>query len=151
MSLPPHALRPGEPGDRGYIIDSWLQSYRHSPFAAKLPDFAYWSRFGHVGVVESLLADPDTRVKVACLPDGGAWLYGYVVYTYAPSLILHYLFVAPEFRGIGAPGEGGFGRLLLGISMDTDSMSLSHLTADFSRRLARGRAVKFVNPYRRTT
>ena len=152
MSLPDHIIRPAEPGagpgDRGYIIDTWLQTYRHSPFARKLPDWAYWSRFGHVGLVEHLVDSPDTRFAVACLPDKQFWMYGWVAYTFVPGLIVHYVFVRDEYR------TQGFGRLLLdqvygGHSAAYPSLAVTHLTADFSRRLGQHRQILFRNPYRK--
>lgn len=148
MSLPDHIIRPAEPGDRGYIIDTWLQTYRPSPFARKLPDWAYWSRFGHVGLVEHLVDSPDTRIAVACLPEGGAWQYGWVAYTFVPGLIVHYLFVRQEFR------EQGLGRVLLdqvygGQSSAYPSLAVTHLTPGFSRRLGQRRQIVFRNPYKK--
>jgi len=156
MSLPDHIIRPAEPGDRGYIIDTWLQTYRHSPFATKLPDWAYWSRFGHVGLVEHLVDSPDTKFAVACLPEGGPWMYGWVAYATHPALTLHYVFVRDEYRRYvnrdehGDRVPGGFGRLLFEhMQLDALWPVVTHLTADFSRRLARGRPVVFRNPYRK--
>jgi hypothetical protein len=149
VNLPPYTIRPAERGDRGYIIDTWLQSYRSSPFAQKLPDFAYWSRFGHVGLVESIMDNPDTRIKVACLPDGGSWLYGWICSNLVG--LVHYVFVRNEFRRLGSgSGFGGFGvELLRAAGVDNyDPLGVTHLTPDFSRRLGRRSQIRFINPYR---
>ena len=137
---PPHAFRDGEAGDRGYIIDTWLQTYRRSPFASKLPDFAYWSRFGHVGVVEAMV--DAGRLLVCTLPEGGSWMYGWLCCDGLGAL--HYLFVRDEFRG------QGMGRALLNhFGFGDGRLVVTHLTTDFSRGLGRGRDVRFVNPYRK--
>lgn len=139
MKAPPsHAIRQAGPGDRGYLMDTWLQTYRASPFAKKLPDFAYWSDFGHVGLVESIVNT--VPGKVACLPDAPEFIYGYAV---SDGHFLHYLFVRNEFRG------QGLGRALLdAVGMAAGPLNITHLTPDFSQRLARGRTVAFTNPYR---
>lgn len=130
-----YAFRPAEPSDRGYIIDTWLQTYRGSPFARKLPDFAYWSRFGHAGLVEHLV-DQGT-ILVCCLPEGGPWMYGW---SCSIGETLHYVFIKHEFR------KQGLAAALLEFG-DKPSL-VTHMTTDFSQRLGRGRDVKFVNPYR---
>lgn len=139
MKAPPsHAIRAAGPGDRGYIIDSWLQSYRHSPFATQLPDWAYWSDFGHVGLVESIVGN--VPGKVACLPDDPSFIYAWVV---GDRHWLHYVFVRNEFR------EQGLARALVDAAgMAAGPLRVTHMTQEFSRRIGRNRPVEFTNPYR---
>lgn len=155
MTLPAHTIREANDGDRGYVIDTWLQTYRGSPFAKKLPDFAYWSRFGHVGIVEKFMqAALDNgsvyQVFVACLPSSPNYIYGWIAASaYWEGVIenkhqlLHYVFVRLENR------RQGFGQLLLNhVGLGAGPIRVSHLTPEFSAGLGRGRAVQFVNPYR---
>lgn len=145
-TLPLHQLRQGEPGDRGYILETWLQTYRGSPMGRKLPDWAYWSRYGHVGLVEDLLATE--LVAVVCLPSSPAFIYGWCCYgvthgqpgSLAP--VLHYVFVRHEFR------RQGFGRLLLE-ALEAPLLEVTHLTHDFTAAFERERSMLFLNPYRR--
>ena len=134
--LAPYVLRPGQAGDRGFVIDTWLQTYRRSQFADPIPDFCYWSRFGHVGLVEEMAET--AMFTVACLPGDERFIYGWSC-SDPVSGALHYVFVRQEYRG------QGFGTLLMGER--SRPLKITHITADFSRYLARG-PVLFVNPYR---
>lgn len=142
MSVPcalPITYRLATPGDRAYVIDTWLQSYRGSQFAMKLPDFVYWSRFGHVGLVEHLVEHED--ILIAGLPDDPSWMYGWLCHG---TDVVHYVFTRGEFR------NQGVARALLTADgfCASAGLGISHITIDFSRGLGRGREVKFVNPYR---
>jgi len=156
--LPPHTLRPMGAGDRGYVIDSWLKTYRPHwlrAYGGQHPqrqlESVYWSRFGHVGLVESLLDDaPGAAVGVLGLPEGGPWMYGWICASDGPhhrahGARLHYVFVRDEFRG------QGLGRRLLELAglLHLDPLTVTHMTPEFSQRLGRRRDVRFVNPYRK--
>lgn len=139
MSLPAHVIRPGGAGDRGYIVDSWLQSYRPSPFATQLPDWAYWSHFGHVGIVESIMES--SPALVACLPDARDFIYAWAVGDRRG--FLHYVFVRNDFR------EQGFAKALVdALGMSAGPLRVTHMTQEFSRRIGKSRKVEFCNPYR---
>lgn len=143
MTTPVHVLRPGRPGDRGYIVDTWLKSYQSSPFAKRLPPDVYWSRFGHVGLVEDLIAR--CFFTVACLPDDEDYLYAWYCFDELPTL--HYMFVRHDYRRLG------FARVLLArfadqYTVEGTPLKITHVTPDFSRYVARGWPVEFVNPYR---
>lgn len=128
--------RPMLAGDRAYVLETWLHSYRTAPMAARLPDWAYWSRYGHVGLVEDLLER--SEVTVLGLPEGGPWMFGWMCH--GPRR-LHYVFVRYEFR------RQGLGRRLIE-SLPGGEMAITHLTPDGSRLLAGcGRAPLTVNPY----
>lgn len=137
---PLHALRPAEPGDRGYVLQTWLESYRRSPWAQQLPDFAYWSKFGHVGLVEEMAYQ--SLVTVMCLPETPSWIYGWCCASDGPAEPqLHYVFVRHEFR------RQGIGRLLWEAA--GRPIRITHVTPDGSRMLgALGVGPEFVNPYR---
>lgn len=138
--IPSHALRPAEPGDRGYVLQTWLESYRQSPWAHQLPEFAYWSRFGHVGLVEDVAFR--SPVVVACLPETPSFIYGWCCHSAVPpEPVLHYMFVRHEFR------RQGFGRLLWEAAQRP--LRISHVTPDGSRMLSGlGVNPEFVNLYR---
>lgn len=143
MSLPPHQLRPAEDGDRALIIDSWLKSYRSSPWAKQLPDWVYWSRFGHVGLVEHLVAT--SRIIVACLPEDNAFIYGWAAVgrqLEGELLALHYVFTKQTFR------KQGFAGLLLSQVERGNNLPVTHITPAWSMGLGRGRQVRLLNPYK---
>lgn len=133
---PSHALRAAEPGDRSYVLDTWLSSYRRSPWAEQLPEWAYWSKYGHVGLVEELAYQ--SLVTVACLPETPSWIYGWCC---SGPGVLHYVFVRHEFR------KQGFGRLLWEAA--GCPARITHVTPDGSRMLGKLLvAPQFENPYR---
>lgn len=133
---PAHVIRPMVDSDRGYVIDTWLKSYRGSPMALQLPDWAYWSQFGHVGLVESLLARDDTIVS--CLRENEGFIFGWAC---SSSTQLHYLFVRQEFR------RQGHGTSLYDVS--GKPTAITHVTPSGSRMLSHlGVQPEFVNPYK---
>ena len=134
--LPRHDLRPATPDDRGYIIDSWLQSFRGSPFAQRLPSDVYWSRYGQAGLVEDLVGQ--ASLVVACLPDDPTYIYGWLCAQRGGCL--HYVFVRHDFRRMG------FASRLVGV-VEPEIVTVTHMTTEFSR-LMKGREVKYTNPYR---
>jgi GNAT superfamily N-acetyltransferase len=132
----PHLIRPAALGDRGYILQTWLESYRASPGAQQLPDFAYWSHFGHVGLVEALLEKHGALV--ACLPERPSWIYGWMC---AGGKSLHYAFTRFEFR------KQGIGRALFEVAHKPERVT--HVTIDGGRWMAAmGVRPEYVNPYR---
>jgi GNAT superfamily N-acetyltransferase len=113
-----------------------MESYRRSPWADQLPDFVYWSHFGHVGLVEALLSR--STVLVACLPDRPRWLYGWAA---ADGGELHYAFVRYEFR------KQGIGRALYAAL--AGPKTITHVTPEGSQWLSKlGVKPLFSNPYR---
>jgi GNAT superfamily N-acetyltransferase len=106
------AVRPYVPQDRSYVIKSWLSSYAGSKVGAALGSVYYqsWAR-----VVEKILGDPTTEVRVAALVDEPANIVGFAVLTPpAPAIeaalfeepsdqfwTLHYVLVRSHWRGRG--------------------------------------------------
>lgn len=132
----PHLIRPAEMGDRGYIVQTWLESYRPSPWAQQLPDFGYWSHFGHVGLVEALM--DRSHVLVACLPERPSWIYGWLAGDHDD---LNYAFVRLEFR------RQGIGRVLY--EAMGKPKTITHVTPEGSQWLSKmGVKPMFLNPYR---
>lgn len=137
-NAPPVEVRAANLGDRAYVIETWLQSYRDSVFASRLPHDVYWSRFGHVGLVEDTLER--VPVTVLCMPDEPAFIYGWAC---AGGGRLEYVFVRHDFRRLG------FGTELLR-SLDIGRRArVSHVTRDGGHLLkAAGCDPEFVNPYK---
>ena len=138
MTAPAWVLRPYCEDDRSFILSSWLKSYRGSEFAQRLPADVYWSRYGHVGVVEDSFMR--SRVWVATLHEERTWIYGWAA---VEGDLLHYVFVRREDR------KAGIGRALMEAACPGAAcLRVSHVTSDFER-LACGRSVEFVNPYQK--
>lgn len=136
---PPFSIRAATDDDRSLIIDSWLQSYKDSQFAKRLPLDVYWSRFGHVGVVESLYCD--SEIAVACLPDDPTFVYGWCAWD---SRGYHYVWVKGDYRRMGIGSA-----LVRSAGVRGISVSMSHVTVE-GQRLCAALCIdpKFANPYR---
>jgi len=112
-----------------------------------MPPDVYWSRFGHVGLVEDLLER--NAVIVACLPTDPSFVYGWA----CVGTALHYIWVKRDWREFGI-GRQLYNRVAVGPLAVTPEpqplppLRVTHMTADFSRRLAKGRTIQFVNPYK---
>lgn len=101
------AIRTAIPGDRVFLIDSWLTSYRTSHTAGLVP-VADFHRV-HWPVVESLLSRPDLRVLVAYETEaerGVADLYGFLAFEPGPRPLVLYVYVKEAAR------RGGVARAL---------------------------------------
>ena len=96
------AVRPGSPGDRRFIIDAALSSYRSSYSAGLIPIAAFngvmWPVF------ESLLDRPDMRVMVAYETEatpGVADLYGFIAFEAGPVPLVLYIYTREAARRSG--------------------------------------------------
>ena len=93
MSLP-HDIRHYDVlGDESFIYSTWLKSY-HVP---RCPQPIY--NIGQRHLINAILADKNTSVKVACDSDNPELIFGYIVSGSGNSL--HYLYVKGMYRGQG--------------------------------------------------
>jgi ribosomal protein S18 acetylase RimI-like enzyme len=103
-------IRPATPEDRPFIADSWLRSFRRSPWAVRVwgqpdrgeRDRVYYSRYGHAGWVDTLLTSFPGQFSVACLESDPSFVMGFSVFD-GRTILLHYVYVKAAFRrnGIG--------------------------------------------------
>lgn len=136
----PLALRPMESGDRSFVIDSWLRSYRESAFARRIPHDVYYSRFGHSGLVEEIV-DRAGQVVVACLPEKPTFLYGWIACSQPGAApLLHYLYVKQDFRPAGIAAR------LFALLAPTDPLRITHDLPVLGTLTKT--PIEFVNPYR---
>lgn len=106
-------LRPGEANDFGFVIDSWIRSYRDSPWA-RLAGTCYVA--GHDALIKRLMtrsattvacyeADPDTILGWAC----------------TEGRIVHYVYVKHSLR------RKGIARMLLTPYLTRGGVAYTHL------------------------
>lgn len=98
------AYKPEE--DKNFILNSWLKSYRRAPASQYIPNEIYFP--AHKALIESLLADPATSVKVLVLDDADRnFIVGYSVTALAPPVFggevyfVHWVYIKDTFRGLG--------------------------------------------------
>ena len=117
-------IRPLESDDRAFVVKSWLNSYRLSPFGRQIVGTVYWD--GQKAAIDRILSRPGTTAQVACLASSPYVLFGYVV---TEGDVLHYVFVKPDARNYG------IGSALLASAEIPKNPRLSHVTDDWSRYL----------------
>lgn len=107
-----HVLRPAEPGDRGFIVDSWLRSMRDrtmgSEWARRIPKDSFFSRYGYQGFVEDVLDGAySSLLLVSALPTDVGFIHGWSAWTILPGNVacLDYLYVRSDYRGATGVAE----------------------------------------------
>lgn len=90
--------RPAEPAELDFILDSWLKSYRTSPWAGVVRNHRYHEETR--GTIEDLLGR-GAKLTVASAPDTGRVL-GWVCHESKQDvLVIHYIYVKDPFRKLG--------------------------------------------------
>lgn len=87
------------PEDKNFILATWLRGtfYGESVYS-NMPKSLFMDKYHKV--LEFLLTNPNTKVRVACLKDDADVILGYSVFT-KDSNTLHWVFVKKSWRGIG--------------------------------------------------
>ena len=91
------AIRDAVDSDRNLILSTWLKGLRYGNDWFEAIDSKIYFDFYHK-VIETILARPDTTVKVACLLDDPDVILGYAVYAGNRA---DWAFVKKEWRSIG--------------------------------------------------
>jgi spore coat polysaccharide biosynthesis protein SpsF (cytidylyltransferase family) len=91
-------IRQGRKEDQVFIIDSWLESYRLSRWAKKVPGPIYY-REHKARVLETLRS---STVLVACDKEQDDHLVGWCAYD---TRALHYVYVKGQMRRFGIARE----------------------------------------------
>lgn len=90
-------VRPGEFNDLPLIFSTWLKGLRYgSDWHKSIDQEAYFK--GQHRVIEKILQDNKTEVKVACLVDAPEIIQAYAVYS---GTTLHYVHCKKDWRNIG--------------------------------------------------
>lgn len=91
-------IRPGEFDDLNFIFSTWLKGLRWgSKFHKDLDQEVYFK--GQHRVIEKVIENPATEIRVACLKDTPEVIIGYSVVTDATTL--HFVFCKKDWRNIG--------------------------------------------------
>lgn len=89
--------RDGVDADRNFILATWLRGLRYGNSWFEAIDQKTYFEF-YQRVIETILARPDTVVKVACLKEDPEVILGYAVYAGGR---LDWVFVKKAWRSIG--------------------------------------------------
>lgn len=97
-------IRASEPGDKNFIMASWLNGNRYgSPYFELQDSPAYFET--HAYKIGSVLMDKDNFIRVACDQDNIDWIAGFAVFN---EDTLHWIYVRDGYR------NKGIAKLLLG-------------------------------------
>ena len=84
--------------DVSFVFDTWLRSYgQNRPNPWQRLDFHRFMK-GHRAIIDSLLARPSTRLRVACANDAEHVILGWAC---SEPGVLHYMYVKRKFRQKG--------------------------------------------------
>lgn len=90
-------LRPWNPdGDRAFVADSWLSSFRQSHWRGPIKDSVYRDVYG--AVVDEILDTPGVTVLVDCNPTDTAQIFGWVCYVAGDIPVIHYAYIKAPYR-----------------------------------------------------
>lgn len=105
--MSPWSARPYEPGDEGFVVESWLTSHGRSAYGNALRGIShsYWE--SHRPVVLRLLSR--ARIDVLCVPDTPAVILAWCATE--GSGILHYVLCKRSLHSAGL-AAAAFGALL---------------------------------------
>lgn len=130
-------IRLAEDSDANLIINSWMESYRHSEFAKFMTKFTY--NINHRALVLEALKRSDVYCAVA--KDDADQIYGWVCIEPGSVQCLHYIYVKQPFR------ELDIAHKLLAHAIQKDAtFSFSHLAQDGMAKYLFSEAV--YDPYR---
>jgi hypothetical protein len=88
-------LRPLKTTDHALILDSWIKSFRGSPFARRIPDKVYFDHYYHA--VRQMLEYERDNFEVLCAPTDEEVIQGWCC---ATKDVLHYVFIGTAFRNL---------------------------------------------------
>ena len=91
-------LRPLIDEDHAFLFNSFLKSYRFSPFAEKITNTIYFE--DHHKLIERIIEN--SKVLVACNPSDPSQLYGYILAGEEEGVVvIHFVYVKHTFRNMG--------------------------------------------------
>lgn len=91
------AVRDYDPSDKNFVYSTWLKGlYFGNEWFKEIPEPVFLRAYQRV--LESIMALPQTKVAIACLPDVTDVILGYAVYQ---DQRLHWVFVKNSWRNLG--------------------------------------------------
>lgn len=96
--MPSIDFRPPTPTDENFILSSWLESYRRSPWSGVLPDTAFYD--SHRTHLQSIVSRPATSILCCYAPSEAPPndLFGWVCWE---GGTLHYIYIKHLYRKMG--------------------------------------------------
>jgi hypothetical protein len=112
LPTPPLQFRLVLADDLGFVLNSWLKSFRMSSWPSVASDAVYFPN--QQRLIGEIAARENARLVVACNPDNPGQIYGWACgerATDTSPLIMHYVYVKETFRkmSIGTQLLGQFG------------------------------------------
>jgi GNAT superfamily N-acetyltransferase len=93
--------RPASPDEMSFILDSWLKSYKFSPWAGVMENHKYFVQQREA--IEALLAR-GSQITVAEVPDTDR-VAGWICHEHKPGIdVVHYVYVKDPWRKMGIGG-----------------------------------------------
>jgi hypothetical protein len=93
-------IRPMREKDVNFIIASWLNNYKESPFGKRITKQIYFTE--QQNTIKRILQSEGVSVAVACNPEDHDFIYGYLVTEATPEMpSVHYAFVKATFQKFG--------------------------------------------------
>lgn len=92
-------IRGARKDDISFIFDSWLRSWRKSPWAGVVPNNVYFPLTR--SVIEQLVAR-GAEFKVACLADNPDLILGWICHELTgPDAVVHYVYTKDPYLSLG--------------------------------------------------
>jgi hypothetical protein len=131
-------VRAFEAGDKSFIYDSWLKSFRNtSPFAKSIRDDVYY--LGEASKITAMSMRPKSNVMIATFPDEPGVILGFIAFE--PETI-HYCYVRDVWR------KNGIARMLFEASGLSRMSAFTHWTDPCASFVARKDMELKYDPYR---
>lgn len=90
-------IRDAKGEDLAFIYSTWGRSYRYdSPMGRSCKNSIFFPNYNRI--IDNILAQPDTKIAVACDPLDENVFYGYMV---SQPNVLHYAFTKEQFWNYG--------------------------------------------------
>jgi len=121
-------FRPVEPSEIGFVLDSWIKSYRQSDWAGVVPNHLFFSVMRET--IGGLIARGAKLVGASV----AGRLLGYVCYEHKgeDTAVLHYVYVKDPFR------RKGLGKRLVSMAVGDRENCLYTARTRHSKFVARG-------------
>jgi hypothetical protein len=90
-------IRPAEGSDLNFIYVTWVNALWLDVYCGRgLKKSAFRAKY--LTIIDSILADPESKILVACDPNDPFVIYGYLV---AKPPTAHFTFIKSQFRKLG--------------------------------------------------
>lgn len=135
-------LREPTANDNSFIFNSWLQSFRDSATVKGVPNTIYYKEQHRL--IEGILANPNSKVAIACNSEDPEQIYGYIVFDsfgLHEPLVIHWIYCKHPFRNFGV------GKLLEQVALKSSPSVVTYThSTKLTSKLLKNRTYIY-NPY----